>query len=354
MKILFDHHLFITKFGGAAKYFAMLAAYLPADSWRTTALWSFNVYAKEKGLFTVHKKLFKGQGRLSSLLNTGYTNHCIAHSQYDVFHQTNFGTEGLNYLKDKPMVTTYHDRNLSTIDPHPEIVKRQKQSLLRADAVVCVSNTTKKDMLELFDLDEKKVHVIYHGIEIPDSKLLPEEKIFDFPYILYVGRRSEYKNFPSFLKAFAEVRRLRKDIRLVCTYKPLTPEEKIAIKSLGLEGSVEHVMADEATMKRLYRDCFMFVFPSKYEGFGMPILEAWAMNAPVVLSDASCFPEIAGDAALYFDPYSIEDMRDTMIRVIDDSRLHESLKEKGAERVKRFSWQRCADEHMEVYKTVIR
>ena len=103
----------------------------------------------------------------------------------------------------------------------------------------------------------------------------------------------------------------------------------------------------------LYRDASFFIFPSLYEGFGMPILEAWSCNCPVLLADASCFPEIAGDAGLYFQPTSVDDMIDKMEKALTDEELRKSLMAKGSERVKMFSWKRCANEHFAIYSSLL-
>ena len=124
-------------------------------------------------------------------------------------------------------------------------------------------------------------------------------------------------------------------------------------KELGIEDCMIHVAADETTMLKLYRDALFFAFPSFYEGFGMPILEAWSCGCPVVLSDASCFPEIAGSGGLFFKPESKEDMLRQFNAVLSDSCLRKKLVLNGYERMKRFSWEKCAEEHMQLYRMLL-
>ncbi len=353
MKILFDHQIFDIIYGGAAKYFAMLINYMPKDSWETTSLYSSNEYIKAKNLFKTHKYLFRGQSRLVDVINRPYTNYCLRSKKFDVFHQTNFGTYCIKDLGNKPMVTTYHDSNLSTIDPHPKIVEMQKISLKRADSIICVSKNTKKDMMNIFNVDEKKVKVIYHGIEIPNMDLLPSRRIMDAPYILYVGRRSEYKNFRRFITVFSRIHKIYPDINIVCTSSDFSNVESELFSRLKISENLINVSANEQTMKLLYRDALFFIFPSFYEGFGMPILESWSCHCPVVLSNTSCFPEIAGDAGLFFNPEEDDDIYEKMLKMIEDEQLRIDMVRKGDVRVKRFSWKRCVDEHMEVYKSLI-
>jgi glycosyltransferase involved in cell wall biosynthesis len=353
MKILFDHQVFDYVYGGASKYFAMLLNYMPKDTWDTTTLCSSNEYIKANHLFKTYKYYFKGQTVLSELLNRPYTNYCLRKQNFDVFHQTNFGTYCLKSLGDKPMVTTYHDSNLSTLDPHPEIVKHQKNSLERADAIICVSENTKQDMLNIFALDEKRVNVIYHGIEIPDLSKLTQQKLFSFPYILYVGRRSKYKNFSRFIRAFSLLHHKYNEIKVVCTSSLFSNEEMELFKKLDIYENIINIPANEQMMLRLYRDALFFVYPSLYEGFGMPILEAWSCHCPVALSNASCFPEIAKNAGLYFDPNDEYDIYTKMLQLVENEKMRMELINNGNSRIKKFSWQKCANKHIEVYKSLI-
>lgn len=353
MKVLFDHQIFNYVFGGAAKYFVMLLSHLPRECWECTAIASSSEYIKSKALMKYLPYEFRGQTVLMEYLNRPYTNCIMRQGQFDVFHQTNFGTYCLKSLGNKPMVTTYHDSNLSTIDPHPEIVERQRISLERADAVICVSNHTKNDMQRLFHLDEQKVKVIYHGIERPDMSVLAEQRVVKDDYILFVGRRSAYKNFRKFIEVFSELHLKYPKIKVVCTSNVFSKEEQMRFKELGIEDCMIHVAADETTMLRLYRDALFFAFPSFYEGFGMPILEAWSCGCPVVLSDASCFPEIAGSGGLFFKPESKEDMLRQFDAVLSDSCLRKKLVLNGYERMKRFSWEKCAEEHIQLYRTLL-
>lgn len=354
MKVLFDHQLFYQSHGGASKYFVMLINSMPRDSWRTTALFSCNEYVKAKKLFKTYNYHFKGQYRFFDAINRPYTNFCLRRGNFDVFHQTNFGTYCLKSLGRKPMVTTYHDSNFSTdIDPHPDLVEQQRISLERADAIICVSNNTKQDMLKYFDVDENKAHVIYHGIEIPELDSMDRERIFDFKYILYVGRRNVFKNFVRFITAFSLLSRKHPDVKVVCTSDSFSKEEYLLFKELGIENKVVHKYADEETMCRLYRDAELFVFPSLYEGFGMPILEAWSCRCPIVVSHASCFPEIAADCALYFDPFDVDNIYEKMLTCLEDSEIRKQLVMKGCIRVKQFSWDKCASEHLKVYSSLL-
>lgn len=358
MKVLFDNQLFSwQRYGGASKYFVMLLNAMPRDIWDTTTVFSNNEYLRALDLFKVRHflpgRLFRGQGLIMHTLNKPYSLYRLRRRDYDVYHQTHFDPFGLKAIGTKPMVTTFHDTNFSTLAPNPKVVEWQRKSLKRADAVIAISENTRHDLLNLFDIDPAKVTVIHHGVYMPARGSKPiEPSLFDFPYILYVGSRADHKNFDSLAKAFAIFTKQFPEVRLVCTWMPFSKHEKSLFHQLGISEKVILFSADEEEMKRLYKNALFYIFPSLYEGFGMPILEAMAYNCPVVLSDASCFPEIAADAAEYFDPTDIGDMADTMIRVASSDSLRDDLRRRGSIRVADFSWEKCARQHIEVYKSL--
>ena len=116
---------------------------------------------------------------------------------------------------------------------------------------------------------------------------------------------------------------------------------------------VKYVPADDKKLQSLYRNALAFVFPSIYEGFGMPILEAFSCGCPVILSDASCLPEVGGDAAVYFNPKDVVSMRNAVERVVSDEKLRNQMRERGYKQLEKFSWRKCAEETKKVYEKVI-
>lgn len=357
MKVLFDHQLFsYQRFGGASKYFAMLLNSLPEDIWDTTTLFSNNEYVKNLNLLQGYHnflpdKYFRGQGKIMNILNKPYSIYRLLRQDYDVFHQTHFETYCIKPNGKKPMVTTFHDINFSTYSPNPHIVKLQAESLERADAVIAISHNTKKDLLSLFNINEEKVHVIHHGIDSPHY--MSEERVYAFPYILYVGSRQNHKNFSTFVKAYSVFQQKYPEIKVICTLRAFSDSEMAMFASYGVQDKFIHVQVSEQMMPMLYRDALFFVFPSLYEGFGMPILEAMINDCPVVLSDASCFPEIAGNAGLYFDPHDSDSMLDKMVKMAESEELRSKFRKLGRAKVKEYSWDRCAELHMNVYRSLI-
>ncbi len=358
MKILFDHQIFsYQRYGGASKYFCEVMACMPKDVWETTTWLSNNEYVRQKNLFKTHHLFpnhwFRGQGRLMNELNKPYSLYRLSKHDYDVFHQTHFEPYCLKSIGNKPMVTTFHDMNFSTCNKNERIEGFQKKSINRADQIIAVSHNTKKDLVEMWGINPNKITVIHHGVDKNISQNLAEKRVVENPYILYVGTRFEFKNFKRFIISFAQVAAKYSGLRLVCTHVPFSADEIYWLKKHKLVEKTYQFSADESTLQRLYRDAEMFVFPSIYEGFGMPILEAMVYDCPVVLSNTSCFPEIAGDAGCYFDPYSEDDMANAMMSILENTKLKQSCIEKGRERLTHFSWEKSAEQHLATYKLLI-
>jgi glycosyltransferase involved in cell wall biosynthesis len=361
MKIFYDHVIFsLQKYGGVSKYFCELLNHIPRDHWKIPILFSDNEYLRalqlmpQRNLFGA--KNFLGKARLFAELGKPYTIFSALKKDFDIYHQTHFDDFLFPFLKQKPLVTTFHDINLLLYPPANifwrNIGKQQQIAINRADRVIAISHNTKKDMLEQFNIDEKKIVVIHHGVDKQKPQALCPYRIFDFPYILYVGTRGGFKNWVNLVKAFSIVVRKNKNIRLVCTWRTFSADEMSLLRTFKVQDQVCAIAADEPAMARLYRDAEMFVFPSTSEGFGMPILEAMVYDCPVVLSNTSCFPEIAQEAGIYFNPYDIEDIADKISLVLEDSELRKKQIALGKERLTHFSWEKCANEHVCLYKSL--
>lgn len=357
MRVLFDHQLFsYQRYGGASKYFCELLYHLPYEVWDTTTLFSNNEYVKNLNLFKyvrITGFCFRGQGRAMNMLNKPYSLYrLLQKSKYDIFHQTHFETYCLSVIGNKPMVTTFHDVNFSTFNYNKRLVCLQRKSLERANKIITVSVNTKNDLMSYFNVKEEKIEVIYHGIELKNIPF-SSERYMERPYILYVGTRNGNKNFDRLAQAFVLLNRKYPDLCLLCTSLTFTSKELSRFHELGIGDVVFHVSADENLMSQLYRDAELFVFPSLYEGFGLPILESMAAQCPVVLSNTSCFPEIANDAGAYFNPYDIDSIFEMMDKVLTDTQYRDRLIRLGNERVKFFSWEKCAQMHLNLYKTLL-
>ena len=264
-----------------------------------------------------------------------------------------------------PRVCTVHDmihelypQFWGPMDRTPEY---RKATIARCQAVICVSESTKRDLLRLVDLDPSKVHVIHHGFEINTSRqeLGPDEERLlhssvTRPFLLYVGARHSYKNFVGLLHGLAQAG-TSKDVGIIAFGGgPLKPAEVEEISKLGFNaGSVHQISGSDALLAALYRKAEAFVYPSIYEGFGFPPLEAMAERCPVISSSSSSMPEVIGEAAEYFDPGDTNSIASAIRNVVTSSKRRAELTDAGTQRLTNFSWDRCARETLEVYQQIV-
>lgn len=368
MKVFFDHQIFaLQTIGGVSKYFFEIMKRLPKDMWITSTLFSNNEYIKSVDFFDYYKLFqnlnFKGKAHFLNELNKIYTRIYIRNVEFDIYHQTHYDNYCFGEIKNKKVVTTFHDMNhtkyshlyeKSLINRPSRIEKLQKLSLERADIIISVSQNTKNDLIELWNINPNKIQVIHHGIS-PVSDIVSENnnRIHLKPYVLFVGGRSGFKNFKKFLDSFVIVSNKFKDLDLICTGFPFSTDELKIFFEKKINNKVFHFQANEMTMNKLYKDAECFIYPSLYEGFGMPILESMANGCPVIVSDSSSFPEVAGDAALYFDPNSIEEIAEKLELVLFNGDVRRIKIAEGYERIKHFTWEKSSYEHLAVYNSLV-
>ncbi|MEN9610048.1 MAG: hypothetical protein RLZZ628_862 [Bacteroidota bacterium] len=362
MKILYDPQAFVHPYGGASRYYVEVIDYLKRKSdleIELPLIYAQNSHLKEKGL---HKpfidKFFKIKYKYSLSfralqLNQWYLKRKLKQGNFDIFHPTHYDPYFLPYLKGKPYIATVLDmiHELGLVKNTTQAALDEKRiSMENATKIVAISQKTKEDLVRLLNIPEEKVVVIYLATDFqPTPKILTEKK-----YILFTGNRMNYKNFDRFIEAVAPIVTNQKDLYIRLTGVPLTAAEIQKIADLKLTEKVDlEVFVDEKRLMELYSNALCFVFPSLYEGFGIPIVEAFACECPTAISKASCFPEVAGDASLYFDPYSVEDMRHKIQQLVDNESLRKDLKAKGKVRSQYFSWANTARQHESLYQSLI-
>jgi len=361
MNILYDHQIFgMQKFGGISRYFVELMSRLP-DGCRfdNAVVFSDNVYlnsASDEFSKGRHLPHFKGSARIKALVNRSNSARRIGKGYFDVFHPTYYNPYFLKNLK-RPYVITVHDmihEKFSDMFQPKDPTKRFKREVVsRADKVIAISQNTKRDIVDIYGIPENKIEVVYHGHSCDEQRAMPVDNLPD-RYILFVGQRDGYKNFERLLKSFGRIHEKYPEIKLVCTGQDFSKQETDVITSLGLVGSVSRYFVSDSQLVYLYRNAICFVYPSLYEGFGIPILEAFANGCPVALSDTSCFPEIARDGGAYFDPYDEESIYEVLVRLIEDDSLKKELIAKGQLLLRDYSWDKMAAETAEVYRSVVK
>ena len=229
----------------------------------------------------------------------------------------------------------------------------KKRAIQRADSIIAISENTKRDIIRLYGVPDEKISVVYLGGTEHQNNTGDQEK--NLPaglpekYILFVGMRDGYKNFDTFLQAIKKVTQSDKEIKVVCVGKDFTEKENKYLFELGIKDIVISIRADDNELAAIYRNALCFVYPSKYEGFGIPILEAFEFECPVAASDIGCFREVGGDAALYFSPDSAENIAETINKIIKDEEKRKTLIAAGSQRKQLFSWDSTAEKIKEIY-----
>ena len=369
--ILFDQQIFILqKYGGISRYFSKLINGL-ADSNSYNVLpnnyFSNNEHLEEQQLnkFSLLYKTrnFRGRNRLIdylSLKNDRYIKRYIREGRFDVFHPTYYLVDFLKYMPiNKRFVLTVHDMihermpELS-FDSYNEVIN--KAILIRkADHIIAISENTKKDILYFYpEINPNKITVIYHGC----SKLVQVQKLVNLGisnYILFVGNRGGYKNFKWMFETISDFLKEKKMILVCAGGGHFSDYERQIFKSYNLDDNVKFIdISSDNILNNLYKNAFCFIFPSLYEGFGIPILESFTNNCPVILSKASCFPEVAGNAALYFELNKAESLVGHLNDLFCNNDLRFDLIKKSKDILIKYSWNKMVVEHMLVYNSILK
>lgn len=358
-KILFDNQMFtFQRFGGVTRYFADLMYNLPAGEFGAEIPMRYceNHYVTETYGHEYDKITFPRNYRLRRqiyiLVNKYLATKAVKNDDYDIFHPTYFNPYFLKHVKkrQKPFVLTIHDM---TFERYPQdvliydrTIPHKKLLISEADHIIAVSENTKRDIVELLGTDPAKISVVHHGYRMIGT---PASQLFD-RYVLYVGERKGYKNFLPWLSAIRPIFNLDPNLKVVCTGSPFSRAELKLFAKWNITDRLVHISANDAQMASLYKYALCFVFPSHYEGFGIPILEAFANGCPVCLSNASCFPEVAGDAGLFFNPGDAQSMQDALKEMLVSAALRDELRHKGLERSKEFSLEKMVENTCRVYR----
>jgi Glycosyltransferase len=283
-------------------------------------------------------------------------------NNYDIYHLTN---PSLSILADKlqPMVITVHDmipflpeiRN----SPTDFLLRRGIKNAVNANFIICTSIHTKNDLLRFVNIDPKKIRVVYYGVDHelfkPKDKLEARRRLglpLDRPIILNVGSEEPRKNIPILVKAFGILVKDVPNAMLIRVGSPTNTIKKL-IHSQGLEGKIVYLRPTDEDLSFLYNASDVFVFPSYYEGLGLPLLEAMASSCPVIAGNRSAIPEAVGDGGILLDPFDVDGFAYWMHEVLSNEDLRIKLSEKGYRRSLNFSWEKCARETLEVYREVL-
>ena len=359
MKVLYDHQAFnYLTYGGLARYTYELIRQALKNKTLEVSLfagiyrpeWEIKQFRKDCSFFygikrpdiAIHNKIF---GILNRILLTVY----CSTSKFDVYHPTLF--QHLNPFHKGKFIYTVHDL---LGDVYPDYIGKSitakliRQVAPKATKILAVSNNTKIDLIERLKIPEEKIVVTYIAGAL--KREVTEEQIVKGNYILHVGARIGHKNFVRLLSAYNHSEYLKNNFKLVNFGMSITTkEEKEYLEKNKLTDKILFVSGGDILLSNLYKYASVFVFPSLYEGFGIPPLEAMKYGCPIVVSNRSSLPEVVGDAGLYFNPEDEEELIEKLELLLCDSLLRNDLIAKGLIQEKKFSWEKCFKETLAVY-----
>lgn len=360
--VLIDDQIFLMHArGGISRYFAELLREFDAHpEWGVNALTSVR-YSPNQHLrevdpevrdlpFREMSRLWKVSKRLARYPSTVMEGRLVP----DVVHFTYYDPRKLGIFPEVPKVVTVHDMvpellPEDLVDGSPHMAKREYVE--RADAIICVSEKTRDDLFSVWgEITDRPVIITGHATsERFNPGVAPADP--GYRYLLHVGSREHYKNFGLLMTAYAGSAAQRAGVRLLAVGGgELTDAEQELAAVLGIAEDLVQVTAAETDLPGFYRGAELFVFPSLFEGFGLPVLEAMATGTPTVLADIDVFHEVAGDAAVFYSPEDPWALRAELDRLCADGTERARLASAGVQRAAEFSWQRTALATAELYR----
>ena len=361
MKILYDNHVYNwQKVGGISKYYTELISHLKNYDVKVLlpVFLSNNYYLRDNESFMSVYRFLPAwdnvyRNKIIGRVNNMVLDYYYLKNDFDIYHPTYYDLSFLSRLKNKPFVLTVHDmyNERFNIDSG-NIIAVKKELIKRADRIIAISENTKNDILEFCEIEENRISVIYHGVR--SVRVFVQPRGFHMkPYILFVGGRKDYKNFNRLIEAFSIISKKNPDLNLVCVGSSFSKDELVSFYEFNIADKVCSLSADDNELAWLDKNAIFFIFPSLYEGFGLPLLEAFQYGAPSAVSDASCFPEIALDAVVYFNPYDVESIAFAMESLLLSETLREQLTKKGYKLLEKYSWNKTAFKTKEVYESML-
>lgn len=364
-RIAFDQQTFeLQPYGGISRYFCELAqrlALLPDCAVSIVAPLHVNEYLRSVAAPVQTVACYVGKvpkfRRITRAVNQAVVPALLRRQRPHLVHRTYYAAGLAPVDGARTVITVYdmiHERFREQM-AHLKDAPGKREAIAAADHVICISESTRRDLIEIFDIDPARTSVVYLGFDLMPVVEQPAPTLPARGFLLYVGRRGGYKNFDGLLAAYAASARLRKNFDIICFGgDPFDANEQSAIAAASSrEGSVRQMGGSDAILRHLYQRAALFIYPSLYEGFGIPPLEAMNFDCPVVCCSVSSIPEVVGNAASFFEPGNTASMIGAIERVVDDTAFRADLIRLGHERLKLFSWQRCAEQTLDVYKKVL-
>jgi glycosyltransferase involved in cell wall biosynthesis len=361
MNVLFDPQVFsFQEQGGISRYFYQLfKTFLNMEGITPELIikYSNNRYITNfddvhvKQFFPAHR--FKGRNEIIKLLNRMYVRNSFPQRSGSYYHPY-----FIDLIGDMPFVLTIYDM---AHEHYPHMFSRydftsehKKKVALKANRIIAISEHTKNDIITLLKIPASMIDVIPLATTLSCADAKAPSIPLPNHFILYVGKRNTYKNFFFLLQAIKVFFKTNTKCFLVCAGGTFTKQEIREIERLHLSERIIQIHADDTLLAYLYSKARAYVNPSLYEGFGIPVLEAFACGCPAIVSNRSSLPEVGGDAAQYFDPEDPSSLVTALSEVLNNNDAADHMRKRGLERVKLFSWDDTARKTLETYKKVLR
>lgn len=360
INVLYDFQMFWhQKFWGVSRYHAELS--------NISKQYNINIDILTYGVknFYLNRNLNKSADLLALLigrrkvylLNKILTKKQLNNKHYDIIHPTWYDPYIFDLKGNSKIVVTIHDmiHELFWQDTQQDEIVRKREAIYNSDAIIAISENTKRDILKLYpDIPSDKISVIYHGTSHLPSMKKPSNFKVPEKYILFVGGRHDYKRGMFVAKALKELLEKYADIKILYIGGGnFNKKELQYIEELGLTNRIMQHDVDDQSLAYLYANAICFVYPSLYEGFGLPILEAFDNNCPVICANNSSLPEVGGNAALYFDNEDAGKLAKAVEMLFTDNSIRQKCIELGRIRCKEFTWEKCFEETSKVYRRMI-
>lgn len=363
-QIVYDHQIFLMQqVGGISRYFCELASHLSQNSaFDVSVIAPFHENrhlksarsCKVNGNYFAHR--FWGANRVRRWgRKLALQCLCWSKDKADIVHETYYSVNPWGIARYR-VLTVYdmiHELFADDFkhDSYTTIAKHAAVS--RADHVICISESTRQDLIKLFGVDKQKTSVVHLGFTLnTDETVRPFNLASERPYLLYVGNRGGYKNFNQLCRVFSSSS-INNNFDLVAFGGgAFSLEEFAELTQLGIANRVHQISGDDGLLASYYRGAIAFIYPSLYEGFGIPPLEAMSFGCPVACSNTSSIPEVVGDAAVFFDPSSEESMRVAIESLLRSDELRAEMIRRGYARGQHFSWAKCAAETAAIYRQI--
>ena len=289
---------------------------------------------------------------VNELLTTPY----VARRRWDIYHPTLY--RSMPFVRARRMVATHydcvHERFPELVTGRARVIRAKRRLYNDADVIICISESSRQDLLDFYSIDASKTRVIHLGMQpLPTCATAGRdlETQTRRPYALFVGARRGYKNFDALLAAYHDTALFKALDLLVIGGAPLTAAEIELVKKLGLAGCVIHVqLASDELLAEAYRKARFLVYPSLYEGFGLPPIEAMAAGCPVVACRTSAMPEVCLDAPFYFEPKDPSSLGRAIVNANEDEDARRCAIQRGRDVAVTYSWAECANRTLAVYR----